>query len=64
MFLNYFIKFKSLYIEVNILKKKEFTIIIYYVKKNFKFLNEFLVFTLIKLILFLNKLLMLIEIKY
>ena len=64
MFLNHFIKFRSLYIKVNVLKEREFSIVAYHVKKNLEFLNESSVFMSMKLILFLSKLLMLAEIRY
>ena len=64
IFLNHFDKFKSLYIEVDVFKKKEFNIMTYHVKKNLKSLNKFLMFTLMKSILFLSKLLMSAETKY
>ena len=64
IFLSHFNKSKPLYIEVDVFKKKEFNMMTYHVKRNLKLLNEFSVFTLMKSILFLSKLLTSAEMRY
>ena len=64
IFLSHFDKSRSLYIEVDVFKKREFNVMTYHVKRNFKSLNEFSVFISMKSILFLSKLLMLTEMRY